>query len=344
MPRINANKICLLRTSALGDVIHALAFVNGLRKGYPDAHLTWILQTLPYEIVKYQKNIDRFIIYERKGGLQSWRNLFGQLREEYYDLVLIPQVSAKVSLISLFVRANNKLGFDVKRSREFHWLATNKRIPSRPNQHVQDQFFEFLDFLEVKDYPIEWNVTFTDDERQWRKSFFRGFKRPVISFVIASSNIQKDWHPQGYAQVIDYVNNIVKMQPMLIGGPSTFEKKIADKICGLCKSNPAVALGEPIRNMILQISGSSMVVSPDTGPLHIAVALDVPTVGLYGYSDPRRCGPYKKYHDLLIDKYTNPGEEDTPITRKTRPNRMGLITPGEVIEKIELGIEKYVRI
>jgi len=149
-----------------------------------------------------------------------------------------------------------------------------------------------LDFLEVKDYPIEWNVTFTDDERQWRKSFFRGFKRPVISFVIASSNIQKDWHPQGYAQVIDYVNNIVKCS-LCLSEAQVLLKKIADKICGLCKSNPAVALGEPIRNMILQISGSSMVVSPDTGPLHIAVALDVPTVGLYGYSDPRRCGPYK---------------------------------------------------
>ena len=94
--------------------------------------------------------------------------------------------------------------------------------------------------------------------------------------------------------------------------------------------------------MILQLSGSSMVISPDTGPLHIAVALNVPTVSLYGYSDPRRCGPYKKYRELLIDKYTDPGEENAPITRRTRSNRMHLITPEEVIEKIELGIEKYI--
>jgi heptosyltransferase I len=343
MPRINAHKICLLRTSALGDVIHGLAFVNGLRKGYPNADFTWVLQSLPYEIVKYQKNIDHFITYDRRGGFQSWRTLLRKIREEHYDLVLIPQVSAKVSLISLFVRADIKLGFDIKRSRELHWLATNERIPSRPAQHVQDQFFEFLDFLEIKDYPIEWNLAFTDEEREWRQSFFRNLKRPVISFVIASSNTQKDWHPQGYAEAIDYVNNILKMQPMLIGGPSDSEKKIAEKICSLTKSTPLVELGKSIRHMILQISGSSMVVSPDTGPLHIAVALDVPTVSLYGYSNPRRCGPYKKYHDLLIDKYTNPGEENAPITRKTRPQRMGLINAKEVIEKIELGIEKYVK-
>jgi heptosyltransferase I len=163
----------------------------------------------------------------------------------------------------------------------------------------------------------------------------------VISFVIASSNIQKDWHPQGYAEAINYVDDILNMQPMLIGGPSAFEKKIAEKICSLCENNPVVALEKSIRYTILQLSGSSMVVSPDTGPLHIAVALDVPTISLYGYSDPRRCGPYKKYHELLIDKYADPGEENAPINRRTRSNRMHLITSEEVIEKIELGIEKY---
>jgi heptosyltransferase I len=84
-----------------------------------------------------------------------------------------------------------------------------------------------------------------------------------------------------------------------------------------------------------------MVVSPDTGPLHAAVALNIPTIGLYGASNPRRCGPYKKFGDLLIDKYTDPGEENDPISRRLKPSRMEQITPDEVIEKIKYGLEKY---
>lgn len=341
MVKFDARKICLIRTSALGDTVHALGLVNGLRKGYPEAHLTWVLQTLPYEMVKFQKNIDRFIVFDRKGGARSWIGLFRRLRKESFDLILVPQVSAKASLIALFTRAKIKVGFDMKRSRELHWLAVNRRIPPRPMGHAQDQFFEFLDFLEIKDYPVEWNFRFTDDELAWRESFFNAFHRPAVGFVIASSNKEKDWPIQRYAEVIDYVESTLNMQPMLIGGPSDFEKQRAEQISSLCRVAPFMALEKPIRKTMLQLSGSRMIISPDTGPLHLAVALNVPVIGLYGFSNPRRCGPFRKYGDLIIDKYNDPAEANAPVTRKTRPGRMNLIRSEEVIEKIKLGLETY---
>jgi heptosyltransferase I len=341
MPRIEAKKICLIRTSALGDTVHALGLVNGLRKGYPDAHLTWVLQTLPYDMVKHQENIDQFIPFNRNGDLKDWLNLFKRLRKESYDLVILPQISAKVSLITLFIKSKNKIGFDFKRSKELHWLVTNQRIPAAPAGHVQDQFFEFLDFLEITDYPVEWNFKFTEEEKAWQRSFFDRLKRPVIGFVIASSFEDKDWDLEKYARVIDYADRELGLQPMLIGGPSQLEKNNAEEICGLCRKTPVIALEKPIRTTLLQIAGSRLIVAPDTGPLHMAVSLNVPTIGLYGYSNPKRCGPYQKYHDLLIDKYNDPGEENLPITRKTKPGRMKRISPEDVIQKIELGLKKY---
>ena len=341
MPRIEAKKICLIRTSALGDTVHALGLVNGLRRGYPDAHLTWVLQTLSYDMVKHQKAVDRFITFNRNGTKKDWLDLFHRLRQDAYDLVILPQVSAKVSLITLFTRSKNKLGFDFSRSKELHWLVTNRRIPPAPMRHVQDQFFEFLEYLDISDYPVEWNFTFTSEEIGWQQSFFAQLKRPVIGFVVASSSRNKDWDLEKYARVMDYVNRELDMQPMIIGGPGQLEKDHADVICGLCEKAPVVALEKPIRTTMLQLAGSRLVVSPDTGPLHMAVALNVPTVGLYGYSDPRRCGPYRKYHDLLIDKYNDPGAENTPITRKTKSGRMDRISAEEVIEKINLGLKRY---
>ena len=341
MPRIEAQKICLIRTSALGDVVHALAMVNGLRTGYPDAHLTWILERVPYEMVMHQPNVDRFIVFNRKEGLQAWKSLYRELKAERFDLLLLPQVSLKAGLISSLVRAENKLGFDRKRAKELHGWFINLAIPEHPYQHVQDHYFEFLDFLEIRNYPIEWNVTFTDEEINWRETFFEQFDRPVISFVVSAAVPEKNWPTERHAEVIDHVESHLGLQPLLLGGPSHQEKMIADEIVRLCHCPVAVALEKPIRRTLLQLSGSRLVVSPDTGPLHAAVAMKIPTIGLYGFSDPRRCGPYRDFQDLLINRFADPGEEDTPIRRVTRPGRMEYISASEVIEKIELALQKY---
>ena len=341
MPRINAQKICLIRTSALGDVVHALAMVNGLRKGYPDAHLTWILEKIPYEMVMHQPNVDRFIVFNRREGWRAWRDLYRQLKTERFDLLLLPQVSLKAGLISALVRAENKLGFDRKRARELHGWFTNLAIDEHPWQHVQDHYFEFLDYLDIQDYPIEWNFAFTAEERHWRKTFFKQFDRPVISLIVAAAVAEKNWPVARYAEVIDHVDARLGLQPLLLGGPSQKERRIADEIDRLCRCRVAIALEKPIRRTLLQLSGSRLVVSPDTGPLHAAVAMGIPTIGLYGFSDPRRCGPYRSFQDLLINRFANRGEEGTPIRRVTRPGRMEKITAGEVIEKIELALQTY---
>ncbi len=83
-----------------------------------------------------------------------------------------------------------------------------------------------------------------------------------------------------------------------------------------------------------------MLISPDTGPLHMAVAMNVPAVGLYGYTNPKRVGPYRRFGDLLVDAYGDPGE-DYPISMAHRLNRMERITTAEVVGKVRLALERY---
>ncbi len=341
MPIPDAKKICLLRPSAIGDAVHALGLVNGLRRGYPDAHITWILQPVTYEMVMHQSSVDRFITFERNGGIRDWMALFRLLGKERFDLAVIPQASGKTSLITAMLRARVKLGFDYARSRDFHWLATNRHIPPRPMGHVQDQFFEFLDDLGIDKDPPVWNFQFTQQELDWKESFFNKAGSCVVGFVIASAHPEKDWPPERYAAVMDHATRAHGITPMIIGGPSAREKKIADAIRDMCSCRPIIALEKPIRRTMLQLAGCRLVVSPDTGPLHIAVALGTPVVGLYGYSDPRRCGPYMKFGDLLIDRYNEPGSGKAPVSRKTKPGRMGAITVEAVNEKIALGLRRY---
>lgn len=338
---MDSERILIIRLSALGDVVHTLAFVNRLRKARPSAHITWILQPLTYDLVKHQSNVDRFVVFDRKGGLGAYKKIYNELHNEIFDTVYMLQVSLKASLISLCIRGRKKLGFDFRRSRECQWLFSNRRIAHRPAGHVLDQFFEFLDDQGLVDCPLDWNIDFTDEERAYKEKFFSAIERPVVSFVIASSNREKDWHAQGYAQVINEVDARLNLQPMIVGGPSAWEKQLTDQIVELCVRQPIIALEKPVRHTLLQLAGSTVVVAPDTGPMHMAVAVNVPTVALYGYSDPHRCGPYGRFQDLLIDKYNLPEEQKKRITRKTKKGRTGQITAREVVEKIEYALRVY---
>jgi heptosyltransferase I len=334
-------RILIIRLSALGDVVHTLAFVNRLRKARPNAHITWILQPLTYELVKHQKNVDRFVIFSRNGGFAAFKQIRRELGREPYDLVFMLQVSVKASMISRCARGKVRLGYDIRRSRELQFLFTNRRIPHRPPGHVVAQYFEFLDECKLPDTPLDWDIHITDEERAWQADFFKAIGRPVASFAIASSKKEKDWQPEGYARVMDAVDSRMGLQPLIVGGPSRREKALAEEILGMCRCKPLVSLEEPVRETLLQLDGSRVVVGPDTGPMHMAVALNIPTVALFGYSDPRRCGPYHRFQDLLINRYHLPGEKKGRITRKTKPGRVGLITSEEVISKIEYALKKY---
>lgn len=338
-PRIPARRIALIRTSALGDVIHALPLVNGLRRAYPEAEITWLLHPVPFQVVQRQQAVDHFIVFPR--GRAGWQLLNRELSARDFDLLLVPQTSAKAHLIAAMVRAPVKLGFDFRRSRELHWLFTTHHLPRRPAAHAQELYLEFLDYLGIPREPLRWDIAFTDEELGWRDRFFAGLGRPAAGLVLGSSNPAKDWHPAGYASVAEHLVRELDMIPLLLGGPSEREAGLAEDVAARCSVPVVPALDGPVRDTLLKLSGSRVVVAPDTGPLHAAVALGVPTVGLYGYSDPRRCGPYR-FRELLVDHYSDPGEDpNRPITRKTRPGRMATISPEEVIARLHQALAMH---
>jgi heptosyltransferase I len=103
---------------------------------------------------------------------------------------------------------------------------------------------------------------------------------------------------------------------------------------------PVSALGSGLRKLVSIFDGAALVLSPDTGPLHISVALDRPVVSLIGYSNPKRVGPYRKFGDLMIDAYGEEGE-DYPVSMENRSGRMERISVRDVMDKVELWRTRY---
>ena len=94
------------------------------------------------------------------------------------------------------------------------------------------------------------------------------------------------------------------------------------------------ALGSGLRRLVSILDAATLVVSLDTGPLHMTVALDRPVVSLIGYSNPKRVGPYRKFRDLMVDAYGDPGE-DYPVSMENRLDRMPRITVRDVLDRVE---------
>jgi heptosyltransferase I len=327
--------------SAVGDAVHVLPVINALKKHAPACRITWVLQPGPATLVRGHRSVDEIVTFDRAQGMRAFSDIRRALARQSFDLVINLQVYFKAGIVTMFTRAPVKLGFDRARARDLNWLFTTHRIPARAiGQHVQDQYFEFLDALGVRHDVPEWDLGPWPEELAWRDDFFGKLDRPAAAIVVATSKPEKDWLPERWAHVSDVLYEHYGLQPVLVGGRSPRELAAEAEILRQARHRPVSALGSGLRNLVGILSGSALVLSPDTGPLHMAVALDRPVISLMGYTNPKRTGPYRKFHDLLIDAYGDPGEE-YPVSMENRPGRVQRITVDQVREKLEVWQSRY---
>ena len=334
------DRIAIVMMSAAGDAVHTLPVVNALKRHHPGAHITWILQPAPATLVQGHAAVDDIILFDRSRGWRAFTDMRRSLSRISFDLVIALQVYLKAGIVTSFTRAPVKLGFDRSRARDLNWLFTNVKIPPHPNQHVQDQYFEFLRVLDVPQEPVEWHLGPWPEERTWQRDFFARFERPAAALVVATSKPEKDWVPERWAEVSDALWHDYGLEPVLVGGRSDRELRAERVILDRARHRPRSALGSGLRRLVSILDGSALVLAPDTGPLHMSVALDRPVVSLMGYTNPKRTGPYRRFHDLLVDAYGDPGEP-YPVSMENRPGRMDRIQVRDVLDRVQRWKERY---
>ena len=327
-------RVCIVMMSAVGDAVHVLPVINALKRHSPEARITWVLQPAPATLVRGHRSIDEILIFDRSKGWAAFADIRRQLAGHAFDLVINLQVYFKAGVVTRFTRAPVKLGFDRARARDANWLFTTHRIPPHSLQHVQDQYLEFLTALGVPYEPIEWDLGPWPHERPAQREFYDQFDRPVAAIVVATSKPQKDWLPERWAEVSDALWHDFQLQPVLVGGRSPRELHAEQIILQRASHAPHSALGSGLRNLVGILDGSSLVLAPDTGPLHMAVALDRPVISLMGYTNPKRTGPYRKFHDLIVDAYGEPNESYR-ISMENRVDRMPRIAVRDVLDRVE---------
>lgn len=333
-------RLCIVMMSALGDAVHVLPLLDAIKTHAPGTHLTWVLQGGPRLMVQGHPDVDDTVLFRRTDGWRAYPHVNAQLRTRRFDLVLDLQVYFKAGIVTALTRAPVKLGFDLARARDLNWLFTTHRIPARTGQHVQDQYFEFLEAIGVPHGEPRWHLGPTAEERARARALVADADGPLVGIVLATSRREKNWFPDRYVEVITALRHDHGARCVLLGGDTSLEREMAAEILRRTEGAPISTLGEGLRTMIGLLDACDVVISPDTGPFHMCVAMQVPVVGLYGYTNPKRVGPYRRYTDLVLDAYGDPGE-DYPISMEYRKGRMVRIQSAAVIERTAYALQRY---
>jgi heptosyltransferase I len=339
---LDGQRVAVVLLSAIGDIVHALPLVSSLRSAAPALSIEWVTQPVPGEIAGRHPAVDRLWTLERHRGWRAYRDLARALRGRRFDLVLDLQVYAKASVVTALLDSPRKIGFDRARARELNWLVTNERIAGGPVRQTCEQYLEFADHLGVPRC-YEWLLPLAAEERAAQAAFFGRRRGPVAALVVGTSRSRKEWPVDRCARLAESLHEDLGYEVCIVGSDQPDERRRALEVVRLCRAPVLDERRDDVRRLLWLLDGAAIVISPDTGPFHLAVALGVPSVGLYGHTDPARVGPGRRFLELVVDAFHEPGERWHPPETGYRDDRMSRISVERVLEAVELARARYPR-
>ena len=292
--------ICIMRLSAIGDICHAIATVQAIQQRHPQAKITWIIGKTEAQLVANLANIE-LVIFDKKKGLGAYTDLYKIMRKRRFHILLHMQVALRASIATLFIRAQEKWGFDKKRAREGQWLFTNRRIGAQSEPHVADGFWGFALAVGVSPSlsPV-WSLPIQEKDERWCKKLTQG--KPYVVISPAASKRERNWLIQNYARMAEYATD-KGYSVFISGGPTLLEKNLSKSIIQESQSLIVNLVGETsLTQLLTLIKFAKLVIAPDSGPIHMATIVQTPVIGLYAHSNPNRTGPYH-YRNTCVSVY-----------------------------------------
>jgi heptosyltransferase I len=350
--------VCLLRLSAIGDTCHALAALRAFQAAWPHTQITWIIGKLEAKLMTALLPEIEFITFNKGASPSELWRLRKALRGRRFDLLLDLQLSFRASLVSTLVKAPIKLGFDRPRARELQWWFTNARIAPATSEHVLDSFMGFARACGIEPGAPRWDsspgnsgcVPLPASALQYARGIVTD-QRPTLIISPCSSHTARNWSAERYAAIADYAVKTHGMRVVLAGGRSALEAEMGARIVAATATRTAAAAATSLINQIGKdtlpellglMSLSQVLLTPDSGPAHMAGMVGLPVLGLYAATNPARAGPYysrawciDKY-DAAARKYLGKPAAQIPWTTKIeRPGVMDLIEVSDVRAKLD---------
>jgi heptosyltransferase I len=334
-------RICVLRLSALGDVCHVLPVVRTLQDAWPGAEITWILGKLEHKLLGHLPDIE-FVAFDKKAGRAAYGDLRRHMAGREYDVLLHMQLAVRASLAAALVPARVKVGFDRARARELQWLFTNSRIAPRGREHVLDGLFGFAEHLGLHQRSMRWDIPLPDPALEYARRVIPD-GQPTLVLSPCSSHALRNWSPERYAAVADHAVARHGLRVLVCGGRSELELQYGERIVALMREPCVNLVGkDTLLELLATLQRATVLLSPDSGPAHMATTVGTPVIGLYAATNPGRSGPYYS-RQWCVDRFEaaaqrfrrRPAGQLPWVTKIEEPGVMDLITPADVIERLD---------
>jgi len=334
-------RICLLRLSALGDVCHVLPVVRTLQDAWPGTEITWIIGKLEHKLLGHLPGIE-FVVFDKKAGRAAYGDLRRRMSGRRYDVLLHMQLAIRASLAAALVPADLKVGFDRARARELQWLFTNAQIEPREREHVLDSLFGFVERLGLRQRSMRWDIPLPEPALDYAlRAIPDG--QPTLVISPCSSHVLRNWTAEGYAAVADYAAARHGLRVLVCGGRSELEVQYGERIAALMRQPCVNLVGkDTLVEFLATLQRATLLISPDSGPAHMATTVGTPVIGLYAATNPARSGPYYSRpwcvdrYDAAARKFMGKPAAELPWTEKIeQPGVMDLITADAVIERLD---------
>lgn len=331
--------VCILRLSALGDATHVLPLIRTVQRHRPDCRISWILGKAEAKLMEGLDGVE-LIPFDKGAGLTGVKALSAALAGRRFDALLHMQLALRANLLSSLVPARRRIGYDLARSKEGHRLFVNEHI-RHDKHHVLDVFGLFAEALGFSQDRVEWRMPVPEAAREWAARQWPD-GQPTLLVSPCSSHVLRNWPAERYAEVARHAQQR-GWQVVLCGGRSAIEQDMAAAIKARMPDAPIDLVGkDTLKQLPALLERADLVLSPDSGPAHIANAMGSTVLGLHACTDAERSGPYSDRR-YCINKYAEAAERfaGRPASalpwgkRVERPGVMELIRTGEVIDCFE---------
>lgn len=334
--------ILIVKLSAIGDVIHALPVAHALKKAYPQARITWVVEKAAYDLLTNNPDIDEIIIFDKPrfkslaGLLTNGYTLAKELKNHQFDLAIDLQGLFKSAAIAYLSGAPKRVVYC--NARELSHLVGERICGEHAQGHVVDRYLDVARHLgcpaEEVVFPIA--ITEADTLKTTAITNHAGLRieNPYIVLAPGTNWSSKCWPTLHFAKLADKLwnDNII---PVIIGGPN--DQRLAAEIAANTKIPPIDLTGKTtMKQLAYIIKKSQGFVGGDTGPMHLAAAVGAKVVALFGPTDPKRNGPYGRQHEVLIASVSCQGcwQRSCPKTIDC----LASISPEEVYQALQLGV------
>ena len=291
--------ILIILMGSIGDVARGLCLVSQIKNNLPESRVTWLVEPTCSEVVRLHPQIDNMVVFNRPRNILGIQDLYKDLSREHFDIALDLQRHLKSGFFSFLSGAKRRIGFNRRNSGEFNWIFNNEHIPYVNDELDLPKVHHYLKFTEYLGLP---EPAFLDfgfsclDEKSHLPNTVAKISKPFIALVMGSSWESKDWFFEGYYGLVKYILSSMKWPVVLLGDGSQVSS--ATKLCQKLGSHELInVVGKTsISELVAVLKAASAGVGPDSGPGHLAAAVETPYVALFGPTSPKRAAPYNCEH------------------------------------------------